>query len=128
MKQNVLIISFNNFGLSFWRNHIELSETNVWLIQASGYTNINFRELNPSVVIIDSYFHKEDNEEPIVDLLRTVKMQMKGTAVFHFSPDYSGAINNNYPMLDVHKTVICKEAFWDINHVLNSNYFNDLTA
>ncbi len=128
MKQNVLIISFNNFGLSFWRNHIELSESNVWLIQASGYTNINFRELNPSVVILDSYFHKEDNEESIVDLLRTIQVQMKETTVFHFSPDYSDVESSNYSMLGVNKTVICKEAFWDINNVLNPNYFNDLTA
>lgn len=128
MKKNVLIISFNNFGLSFWRNHIELSESNVWLIEAAGHSNLSLKELNPSVIIIDSYFHKENSEQPILDLFQCIKQEVAHAPVFHFSPDYSDTAYNDYVMLGIHQTVICKEAFWMINQMINPDLYNDLTA
>lgn len=128
MKNNVIIISFNNFGISFWRNHLELSTSNVRLFEASGHSDLSFKELNPSVVIIDSYFHKESNEKSIMDLFQRIKHEVKEAPIFHFSPNYSDEACNDFVMLGIHKTVICKEAFWMINQVLNPSLYNDLTA
>lgn len=128
MEQNILIISFNNLGQTFWSNQLNTDNNVVWLIKKPRTIASCLSKFNPDIIIIDTYFSQEENKENILKCFQELEKTAIEKLAFHFSPHFSEIGTAPLSLNGVFQTTLCNRAINQINQLISPNYLNDLTA
>lgn len=119
--KTVFILSYNSFGLDFWKNHLELSHSDKVHQFRTGQDCIKSLNHEPSLIVIDDYFANcaegDVMSEEVIQILDEI---MPEVMIFHISPKNCGAEkshgNTKFVCSNFNQDVIT-----DINETLNGN-------
>jgi hypothetical protein len=128
MEQNILIISFNNLGQTFWDNQLDTKNSIVWLIKKPASIASCLKRFNPDIVIIDTYFSQKEDNENVLKCFQELKKVAFEKLVFHFSPHFSEKGSAPLSLNGMFQTTLCNRATNQINQLMSSDYLNNLTA
>lgn len=127
MQQNILIISFNNLGLSFWDKQLNIENKTVYLIKKPETITNYLVNYNPDLIIVDTYF-TDDNNLAVLNCFKELDNCAIEKSIFHFSPKFSSNLEMTTSLKGVFQTVLSNQTIRYINELINPNFINDLTA
>lgn len=88
----IFILSYNRLGLDFWKNHLELDQSDKVYQFRSGQECVQNFNQEPTLVIIDDYFAKcKEGDASSEDVIQILNQILPQTHVFHISPKNCGA-------------------------------------
>ena len=89
--KTVFILSYNNLGLDFWKNHLNLDESDKVYQFRKGDQCLRNMNCLPNLVIVDEYFaHIIGDDMDGEEVVRVISEKHAGANCFHISP------NNTY--------------------------------
>lgn len=128
MEQNILIISFNNLGQSFWSKQLDTEKNIALLIKKPQTITSYLKKLNPDIIIIDTYFSQQENKENVLKCFQELEKVAYEKLVFHFSPHFSEKGTAPLSLGGIFQTALSNKAINQINELISPDYLNDLTA
>ncbi len=127
MQQNILIISFNNLGQSFWNKQLNTESQSVCLVRRPESIANCLKKYNPDIIIVDTYF-AEKHASKILDCFKELEHVAMEKLVFHFSPEFSINKTVTVSLKGVFQTVLSNDVIDQLNLLVNPISSNNLTA
>ena len=111
-KKRILIISFNHLPTSFWKEHLDLSEAEVWHFHSTEMAINNLTTIWPDAIIVDGYFAKE----PYEFCLKSILKKNIPTRIYRITPKEQ--LQRKY--LSINKRLVYSKLSSNILEELNS--------
>ncbi|NNE55004.1 MAG: hypothetical protein HKN32_03215 [Flavobacteriales bacterium] len=95
----IVIVSYNNLGLDFWKNHLSLGSLDELLHFHSGNACIQANPAQTDIVIVDDYFGKpKPGDLGSAEAIRLIANMHPQAKCFHVSPEYCSVDPAGRPM------------------------------